>query len=123
MVRGAGWSHGTTETLAAIRTIRRSALYDLGNAAATAANIVAHEGLLRLSVVSSVVCQICFVFLVVALHRLFADVHETSAKLMVSLVVAAVPIAIANELFNLAALELGTGASTRARSPTSSGVR
>lgn len=81
-----------------------------GNAAATAANLAAHEGLLRLGIVSSLVCQICFVFLVVALDRLFAGVHETYAKLMVSLVIAAVPIAIVNELFNLAALELGTGA-------------
>lgn len=81
-----------------------------GDPAATAANIAAHESLLRAGIVSSLICQICFVFLAVALHRLFAGVHDTYAKLMVSLVIAAAPIAIVNELFQVAALELGTGA-------------
>jgi hypothetical protein len=81
-----------------------------GDAAATAANIAANEWLLRVGIVSSLICQICFVFLVLALDRLFAGVHDRYAKLMVSLVIAAAPIAIVNELFQVAALELGTGA-------------
>ena len=80
-----------------------------GDAGATAANIVAHELLLRVGVLSSLVCQISFVFLVLALNRLFRGVNDRQAKLMVSLVIAAVPIAIVNELFQLAALELGKG--------------
>jgi hypothetical protein len=81
-----------------------------GDATATAANIVAHELLLRVGIVSSLICQVCFVWLVLALNRLFEGVHDTYAKLMVSLVIAAAPIAIVNELFNVAALEFGTGA-------------
>ena len=80
-----------------------------GDAGATAANIVAHELLLRVGILSSLVCQISFVFLVLALNRLFRGVNDRQAKLMVSLVIAAVPIAIVNELFQLAALELGKG--------------
>ena len=78
--------------------------------AATAANIAGHELLLRLGIVSSLVCQVCFLFMVLALNRLFAGVHDGHAKLMVSLVIAAAPIAIVNELFHVAALVLGTGA-------------
>ena len=80
-----------------------------GDAGATAANIVAHELLLRVGILSSLVCQISFVFLVLALNRLFRGVNDRQAKLMVSLVIAAVPIAIANDLFQLAALEIGKG--------------
>src|SRR5687768_10427261 len=61
-----------------------------GDAGATAKNIVAHELLLRVGILSSLVCQISFVFLVLALNRLFRGVNERQAKLMVSLVIAAV---------------------------------
>ena len=80
-----------------------------GDAAATAANIEAHELLLRVGIVSSVFCQVSFVFLALALRRLFHGVDDRHARLMVSLVIAAVPIAIVNELFHVAALEFGTG--------------
>lgn len=80
-----------------------------GDAGATATNIVAHELLMRVGIASSLVCQISFVFLVLALNRLFREGDDRQAKLMVSLVIASVPIAIVNELFQLAALELGKG--------------
>jgi hypothetical protein len=81
-----------------------------GDASATWANIVAHELLLRVGVVSSLVCQVSFVFLVLALKRLFQGVNDTHARLMVALVIAAVPIGFLNEIFPLAALELATDA-------------
>lgn len=81
-----------------------------GDATATATNIATHALLLRVGILSSFVCQICFVFLVLALSRLFEGVNEKQSKLMVSLVIAAVPIAIVNELFQVAALELNSGA-------------
>jgi hypothetical protein len=81
-----------------------------GDAAATASNLAAHELLVRAGMVSSLFCQVSFVFLVMALRRLFQNVNEKQTSLMVSLVIAAVPIAIANELFQVAALELGRGA-------------
>jgi hypothetical protein len=81
-----------------------------GDAGATAANIAAHELLLRVGIFSSLFCQVSFLFLVLALNRLFQGVNDRHAKLMVSLVVAAVPVAIVNEFCQVAALELSSGA-------------
>lgn len=81
-----------------------------GDAAATAANLGAHEVLLRVGVLGGLVCQVSFVFLALALKRLFQGVNETHARLLVALVIAAVPIAIVNEVFPLAALEMVSGA-------------
>jgi hypothetical protein len=80
-----------------------------GDAGATAANIVAHALLLRVGVVSSLICQISFVFLVLALKRLFQSVSDTQVRLMVVLALVSVPIAIANLVFPLVALEVTGG--------------
>lgn len=81
-----------------------------GDATATAANLGAHQLLLRLGVLSGLVCQVSFVFLALALRRLFQGVSDAQARLMVALVIASVPISIANQIFPLAALELVNGA-------------
>jgi hypothetical protein len=81
-----------------------------GDVAATAANLTAHQLLLRVGVLSGLICQVSFVFLVLALRRLFQGINDAHARLMVALVIAAVPIAIANDVFSLAALELVSGA-------------
>jgi len=51
-----------------------------GNAAATADNLMAHESVLRLGIVSGLVCQVVFVFLVLALYQLFREVNHTHAR-------------------------------------------
>jgi hypothetical protein len=81
-----------------------------GDAETTASNLAAHELLLRVGVASSLVCQVSFVFLVLALKQLFQSVNAAQVRLMVMLVVASVPIAVANLVFPLAALELAGGA-------------
>lgn len=81
-----------------------------GDAAATARNIIDSELLYRLGIISNLICQTSFIFLVLALNRLFKEVNEKHAKLMVSLVIAAVPIAFLNELAQIAALHLLSGA-------------
>jgi hypothetical protein len=81
-----------------------------GDAAATADNIRAHESLFRLAVVSGLVSQVVFVFLVLALHRLFKGVNDTYAAVMVALVLAAVPVGFLNMLNQLAALHVLSGA-------------
>jgi len=81
-----------------------------GDAAATAKNIVAHESLFRIGIVSGLVCQVVFVFLVLALYKLFKGVNNTHASVMVALVVAAVPVAFLNMLNQLAALHVLSGA-------------
>ena len=78
-----------------------------GDAAATAANIRASEGLLRLGVVSELVHQTIAVFLVLALYALFKDVNVSRARQMVVLgALVSVPIAFVNVLNELAALTL-----------------
>jgi hypothetical protein len=77
------------------------------DAAATAANIRASEWLLRLGIVSDLVHQIVAIFLVLALHRLFRDVDEALARLMLILgALVSVPIVFVNALNHVAALML-----------------
>ena len=77
-----------------------------GDATATASNIEASELLFRIGIVSNLVCQIAFIFLVLALYRLLKGVNQQHASLMVALVLVAVPIAFLNMLNPLAALLL-----------------
>src|SRR5688572_16145600 len=81
-----------------------------GDAAATANNLLAHESLFRLGIVSGLASQVVFVFLVLALYQLFGGVDKTHASVMVALVVAAVPVAFLNMVNLLAALRILTGA-------------
>lgn len=75
-----------------------------GDAETTAVNILASEGLFRAGMMSGFVCRISFVFLAVALYRLFRDVDRTHALLMLALVIAAAPVAFLNMLNQAAAL-------------------
>ena len=81
-----------------------------GDPATTAANVRASESLFRLGVLSGLVCQVIFVFLALALYRLFREVSELHAKTMLALVIAAVPVAFLNALNQLAALQVLIGA-------------
>ncbi len=80
-----------------------------GDAIATANNIMNSELLFRFGIISNLICQTSFIFLVLALNRLFKGVNEKHAKLMVSLVIAAVPIAFLLELTQVAVLVLLNG--------------
>jgi hypothetical protein len=82
-----------------------------GDATATANNIMASELLFRVGIVSNFLCQLAFIFLVLALYRLLKGVNQQQASLMVALVLVAVPIAFLNMLNPLAALLLLSGAS------------
>lgn len=81
-----------------------------GNATATAEKITSSELLFRAGIASGLICQITFIFLVLALHRLLKDVDHAYAAAMVALVLVAVPIAFLNMVNNLAALVLLSGA-------------
>ena len=86
-------------------------LYVPGDAVATISNILASEWLFRLGFVSSLVGQIIFLFLVLALYDLFKSVNKGQARLMVILIVASVPLNILNMLNQYAPILLlnGTG--------------
>lgn len=77
-----------------------------GDAAATASNIIASESLFRLSIVSALVTQIVFIFVVLALYQLLKPVNKNMAGLMVIFLLLNVPIAMLNELNNFAVLLL-----------------
>jgi hypothetical protein len=81
------------------------------NAAATADNIRASEGLFRIGIASELFHQIIGVFLVLALYRLFKAVNETHARQMVILgALVSVPIVFVNVLNEIATLVLVKGA-------------
>ncbi len=62
-----------------------NALFVTGNAAATAANIAAHETLFRLGIFSDLLTGVIQIFLALALYRLFEEVNRRQAMLMVIL--------------------------------------
>jgi hypothetical protein len=80
-----------------------------GDASATARNILASASLFRLSIVSALLDQIIFVFVVLALYQLFKAVNQTMAALMVIFLLLSIPVAVFNELNNLAVLLLLSG--------------
>jgi uncharacterized protein DUF4386 len=81
-----------------------------GDATATADRIRASGWLLRLGIGSELFHQAIFIFLVLALYRLFKTVNEKQASLMVSLVLVSIPIVFLNVLNEIAALILVGGA-------------
>ena len=85
-------------------------MYVAGDAAATAANVVANPGLVRLGVVSDLVDQTLFVFLVLTLYILLQHVNIGVARAMVALVVLAAAITSINAVFEFAGLQVATGA-------------
>lgn len=79
-------------------------LIEKGDPAATAKNILDSEFVFRMSVVSNFLCQLAFIWLVLALYRLFKGVNKDHAQLMVSLVLVSIPISFLNQANPLAAL-------------------
>jgi hypothetical protein len=81
-----------------------------GDAAATANNIMASESLFRFGITLNLFTFIGQIFLVLALYQLLKVVDKNMASLMVIFSLAAVPIAMLNELNSLAVLLLLSGA-------------
>jgi hypothetical protein len=81
-----------------------------GNATATASNILAHETLFRLGIVADLIGVVIFIFVGMALYRLFSGVSTTHASHMVALVLVSAAVAFMNVLNHIAALILFRGA-------------
>ena len=81
-----------------------------GDAAATIANIIASPTLFRLGIVINFIGTISFILTAIALYDLFKSVDKGQARTMVALVVAHVPLAFLNTVFQIAALLLTSGA-------------
>jgi hypothetical protein len=80
-----------------------------GDAAATAARILASEFVFRLGIVSELAGFTGFIFVVRALYRLLSGVNKTQASLMVTLMLISIPISLLNVLNEFAALILARG--------------
>ena len=85
-------------------------LFVHGNATATASNILASEMLFRAGIVVNLAGGVIFIFVAMALYRLFCGVNKTLASLMVGLVLASVTIGFVGVLNDIAALTLFRGA-------------
>jgi hypothetical protein len=88
----------------------RGTLIVPGNGAATASNIMTSEVLFRGGIAAWLVSQTLFIFLLLALYKLLKPVNPNVALHMVVLLLVGVPIALVNELNQVAALLLLSGA-------------
>jgi hypothetical protein len=74
------------------------------NAAATTNNILADEFLFRLSIIGQLTSLILFILLALVLYRLFKQVNQFQAKLLVVFVFVQVPIVFLLEILNFTSL-------------------
>lgn len=86
-----------------------SKLFVKGDTVATANNILANEFLFRTYILNGIFSSALWVFMVLVLYRLFKEVNERHAKLLVALVIVQVPIGFFLEAFNIASLMILKG--------------
>jgi hypothetical protein len=86
-------------------------MYVAGNAAATAGNVVANSGLVRMSVVSHLLDGTFFIFLALTLYILLEHAHQSVARAMLVLVALATGIICLNAVFQFEALRVATDSS------------
>ncbi|MDR3267804.1 MAG: DUF4386 domain-containing protein [Tannerella sp.] len=96
------WYLGMIVTMAFGWMYVDAALFVPGDAAATAANILASEQLLRLGFVSSCVGMICFLMVANTLYKLFEPVDRNLSRLIVVFVAVDVAVMFINALFKFA---------------------
>jgi len=81
-----------------------------GDATATADHVRTSETIFRLGIASELTGFILFIFVVLALYRLFKGVNEKHALAMAILLLVSIPISLLNVLNEIAALILVSGA-------------
>jgi len=86
-------------------------MYVAGNAAATAGNVVANSGLVRMGVVAHLLDAIFFVLTAMALYILLQHVNKSVARAMLVLVALAVGIISLNAVFQFEGLRVATDSS------------
>src|SRR5829696_4558061 len=89
-------------------------MYVAGNPAATAGNVVANSGLVRMAVVAELLDYIFFVFLVMTLYILLQHVHKSVARAMLVFVALAAAIVSLNTVFLFEGLQVATDSSYEA---------
>ena len=86
-------------------------LHVAGNAAATAANVVANAELVRMGVVAHLVDGVFFLLTVIALYVLLNHVHKNAARVMVAFVALAAGMISLNAVFQFEGLQVATNGS------------
>ncbi|MFI5259328.1 MAG: DUF4386 domain-containing protein [Candidatus Limnocylindrales bacterium] len=86
-------------------------MYVAGNAAATAGNVVANSGLIRVGVVAHLLDGTFFVLTAMALYLLLNHVHKSAARVMVIFVALASGIICLNAVFQFEGLRVATDSS------------
>jgi Domain of unknown function (DUF4386) len=81
-----------------------------GDATATADHVRAFETLLRLGIASELLSTTVFIFVVLALYRLFKPVSDKHALAMATLLLISMPVSFFNVLNEMAALTVVSGA-------------
>lgn len=82
----------------------RANLIVLGDAAATANNIMANESVFRMGIASYLFSQVFLFFFGLTLFRLFKEVNRTWATVVLTSVLITVSVAVVNQINNIAAL-------------------
>lgn len=77
--------------------------------AATMNNLIQHEFLFRSGISSQLLCFVVFIFLVLTLYRIFKNIDNPRATLMVVFVLVQIPVIFLAEAFNIAALMIAKG--------------
>jgi hypothetical protein len=80
-----------------------------GDAVATAENILSHEVLFRTTVVNDLVSCSIWIVMVFVFYRMFKQVDEFQAKVLVALVIVQIPIALSMEAFSITSLMIVKG--------------
>ena len=80
-----------------------------GDTVTTANNILAHEFLFRTFIINDLISNAIWVFLVLVLYRLFKQVNERQARLLVALVIVQIPAGFLMEAFNITSLMIFKG--------------
>ena len=86
-------------------------VYVAGDAATTAANVVASPGLVRVGVVADLAQATIWVFLALVLYTLLKDVHQGAARTMVALVAVGAAIVCLDDVFQFESVRVATDSS------------
>jgi hypothetical protein len=86
-------------------------VYVAGNAATTAANVLANAGLVRFGMVADLFQATEWIFLAIALYLLLKHVHEGAARTMVILVSVGAAVVCLNDVFQFESVRVATDGS------------
>jgi Domain of unknown function (DUF4386) len=108
LARTAGLLYLVVAIFGAFAQIVRVKVYEPGNAAATAANLVSHATLVRLSFVADLIQALVWLVLAVTLYRLLAHAGRNTARAVVVFVAVSAAITSLNMVHQLGALLVAT---------------